>query len=218
MKFPNESRSYRAARNKLLAAEIALRRKVEAVAALRRKLPPGGKVPEDYSFESEAGEVRLSQLFRRGDTLVAYSFMYGPKMAQACPMCSAMLDGLNGNARHIAQRTDLVVIAKSPLARIAEFARARGWSNFRLLSSVSNSYNSDYHGEGDRGAQWPMMNVFVRRDGAIRHFWGSEMLTAKADKGQNARHVDLLWPLWGLLDLTPEGRAPDWYPKLDYRS
>ena len=106
MKFPNEGKIYRAARNKLLAAEIALRRKVEAVAALRRKLPKGG--------------------------------------------------------------------------------------------------------------QWPMMNVFVRRDGAIRHFWGSEMLAARSDPGQNGRHVDLLWPLWNALDITPEGRGKDWYPKLDY--
>ena len=216
MKFPNETKSYRGARNKLLAAEVALRRKVEAVAALRRKLSPGGQVPEDYRFESEAGEVSLSQLFGRGETLLAYSFMYGPKMAQPCPMCTAMLDGLNGNAPHIAQRTDLVVIAKSPFGRIAEFARARGWANLRLLSSAGNSYNRDYHGEDDKGGQWPMMNVFVRRDGAVRHFWGSEMLAAKADKGQNARHVDMIWPLWNLLDLTREGRGSDWYPRLDY--
>ena len=216
MKFPNEGKSYRAARNKLLAAEMALRGKIEAVAALRRKLPMGGAVTEDYLFESEKGKVRLSQLFQRGDTLVAYSFMYGPKMERACPMCTAMLDGLNGNAPHIAQRTDLVVIAKSPIGRIAEFARSRGWANFRLLSSAANNYNRDYHGEDDKGGQWPMMNVFVRRNGAIRHFWGSEMLAAKSDPGQNGRHVDLLWPLWSALDLTPEGRGKDWYPKLAY--
>ena len=112
MKFPNERRSYRVARGKLLQAETALRRKVEQVAGLRRKLPAGGAVPEDYPFESENGNVNLSGLFERGDTLVAYSFMYRPKMARPCPMCSSMLDGINGNARHIAERTNLVVIAK----------------------------------------------------------------------------------------------------------
>ena len=101
MKFPNEGRAYRVARNKLLAAEKSLRKKVEAVAALRRKLPQGGQVLEDYAFESESGEVRLSQLFVRGDTLIAYSFMYGPNAANPCPMCSSMLDALDGNARHI---------------------------------------------------------------------------------------------------------------------
>lgn len=216
MKFPNESKGYRAARIKLVAAERALRRRVESVAALRRKLPAGSLVPEDYVFEGESGKARLSDLFATGDTLVAYSFMYGPKMAKACPMCTSMLDGLNGNAQHIAQRTNLVVIAKSPIARIVEFARARGWSNLRLLSSAGNTYNRDYHGEDANGSQWPMLNVFVRRKGAIRHFWGSELMGAKAEPGQNGRHVDMIWPLWNVLDLTPEGRGKDWYPKLSY--
>lgn len=220
MNFPNESKGYRAARNKLLSGEKALRKKVEAVAALRRKLPAGGAVAEDYVFEElENGspkKVRLSELFANGETLVAYSYMYSPKMARPCPMCTAMLDALDGNAQHIAQRTNLVVIAKSPIARITEFAKARGWNGLRLLSSAGNEYNRDYHGEGPDGSQWPMMNVFVRRKGAIRHFWGSELLGAKAEPGQNGRHVDMFWPLWNVLDLTPEGRGKDWYPKLDY--
>ncbi len=216
MNFPNESKTYRSARNKLLGAEKALRKKVEAVAAMRRKLPAGGAVPEDYLFEEEGRKTRLSELFTNGDTLVAYSFMYGPKAANPCPMCSSMLDALNGNARHLSQRTSLVVIAKSPIGRVLEFARGRGWSNLRLLSSSGNDYNRDYHGEGPDGSQWPMLNVFVRRKGAIRHFWGSELLGAKSEPGQNGRHVDMLWPLWNALDVTPEGRGRDWYPKLDY--
>ena len=142
--------------------------------------------------------------------------MYGPKMAKPCPMCTSMLDALNGNARHIAQRTNLVVIAKSPIGRILDFTRARGWCDLRLLSSANNGYNRDYHGEGPDGSQWPMLNVFVRRKGAIRHFWGSELLGAKSEPGQNGRHVDMLWPLWNALDVTPEGRGKDWYPKLEY--
>ncbi len=214
MKFPNESKPYRAARNRLLRAEIALRRQVEKVAAMRRKLPAGGKVPQDYLFEEGVPprKVTLSELFGERDTLVAYSFMYGPQMAKACPMCTSMLDGLNGNAPHIAQRANLVVIAKSPLARVLEFARGRGWSNLRLLSSAGNSYNADYFGEAADGSQSPMLNVFVRRRGAIRHFYGTELLFAKADPGQNNRHVDMIWPLWNLLDFTPEGRGKDWYP------
>jgi len=216
--FPNEPKPYRAARNRLLRAEIALRRQVEKVAAMRRKLPAGGKVPQDYVFEEgePARRVKLSELFGDRDTLVAYSFMYSPAMAKACPMCTSMLDGLNGNAPHIAQRTNLVVIAKSPLARVLEFARGRGWSNLRLLSSSDNDYNQDYLGENAEGAQLPMLNVFVRRKGVIRHFYGTELLFAKAEPGQNNRHVDMLWPLWNLLDLTPQGRGADWYPKLQY--
>lgn len=215
MKFPNEDASYRAARNKLLKAELELRKQVEEVAALRRKLPPGGELPEDYVFEGERGPVRLSQLFQNGKTLVAYSFMYGPKMREACPMCSSMLDGLNGNAQHIAQRTNLVVIARSPIARILEYAKGRGWSNLRLLSSEKNTYNRDYGGETADGEQMPMLNVF-RRNGAVRHFYATELLHAKPAAGQDPRHIDLIWPLWNLLDFTPEGRGKDWYPKLQY--
>jgi len=215
--FPNESKQYRAARKALLEAELGLRRQVEDVGALRRRLPPGGEVPQDYVFMSERGPVKLSQLFERGNTLVAYSFMYGPRMKAACPMCTSMLDALDGNAHHIAQRTNLVVIAKSPLPRVLEHAKARGWRRLRLLSSAENTYNRDYHGENHEGAQMPMMNVFVQRDGKTRHFYGSEMLYAPEEKGQNARHIDMMWPLWNVLDLTPEGRGTDWYPKLDYQ-
>jgi predicted dithiol-disulfide oxidoreductase (DUF899 family) len=133
MKFPNESKIYRSARNRVLAAEKALRKKAEAVAALRRKLPQGGQVPEDYVFDEVGRRTRLSELFVHGDTLIAYSYMYGPKMAAPCPMCTSMLDALEGNAQHIAQRTNLVVIAKSPIARILEFTQRRGWRRLRLL-------------------------------------------------------------------------------------
>jgi predicted dithiol-disulfide oxidoreductase (DUF899 family) len=92
--FPNESAEYRRARNGLLAAEIALRRQTEAVAAQRRTLPPGGEIPEDYMFEEgeDARPIRMSQLFAGKQTLIAYSFMYGPKMDHACPACSSILD------------------------------------------------------------------------------------------------------------------------------
>jgi len=214
--FPNETKAYRAARDKLLEAELALRKQVEQLAAQRRKLPPGGEAPQDYTFQSTRGPVKLSQLFERGNALVAYSFMYGPQMKQACPMCTAFLDALDGNAQHVLQRTNLVVIAKSPIERIAEYARGRGWRNLHLLSSAGTSYNRDYHGENEKGAQMPMMNVFVKKGGKVHHFYGSELLYAPEEKGQNARHNDLMWPLWNVLDLTPEGRGSDWYPKLNY--
>ena len=175
MMFPNEPKPYRVARKRLLRAEIAL----------RRKLPAGGKVPQDYVFEEgdPPRAVKLSELFGERDTVVAYSFMYGPQMAKACPMCTSMLDGLDGNAQHIAQRANLVVIAKSPIARILDYARGRSWSNLRLLSSAGNSYNADYLGEAADASQLPMLNVFARRKGAMRHFYGTELLFAKADPG-----------------------------------
>jgi predicted dithiol-disulfide oxidoreductase (DUF899 family) len=215
MNFPNESKQYRAARDKLLQAEIDLRRQLETVAAQRRTLPPGGEVAEDYVFEGERGAVRLSQLFEKGSTLVAYNFMYGPRMPKACPSCTSILDSLDGAAPHLAQVTNLVVIARSPLGRILEHAKSRGWSRLRLLSSEKNTYNRDYGGETTDGGQMPMLNVFTKEK-VIRHFWGSELLYTKPEPGQEPRHVDLLWPIWNVLDFTPEGRGKDWNPKLAY--
>lgn len=204
VRFPNESDAYRVARNELLTAEIALRKNLEEVAALRRKLPLGGKVREDYNFE-EAGKsldetsalrkVRLSELFTSNkDTLAVYSFMFGPAMANACTACASILDGLNGTSPHISDRINFVVVAKSPLERIRSFARERGWNNLRLLSSSGNTYNRDYQGEDPAGNQLPSLNIFVRRDGSIHHFFNTELLFAPKEPGQDGRHVDLIWP------------------------
>ena len=216
VQFPNESRAYREARNALLLAERELRRQVERVAEQRRALPPGGAIAEDYVFadvRNSGRKPRLSELFAGKSTLVAYSFMYGPKMDEPCPMCSSMLDALNGQVPHITQRAGLAVIAKSLPERIAAFARERGWDQLPLFSSADNRYNVDYKGEDANGNQRPAMNVFVLRDGKVHHSWCSELMFVKADPGQDPRHIDMIWPLWNVLDLTPEGRDA-WRPKL----
>jgi predicted dithiol-disulfide oxidoreductase (DUF899 family) len=207
--FPNESPEYRAARDRLLQQEVALRRQIEAVAAARRALPPGGPVAEDYVFsEGEEGRpVRLSQLFGDKSTLVLYSYMYGPDMAEPCPFCTSMLDCLERAARHAARRVSLAVVAKSPITRFLGLAKGRGWSQFRLLSSAGTRYNADYHGEDAAGNQRPMLNVFTSASRVVRHAYGTEMRFAPSEPGQDARHVDAIWPLWGLLDFTPDGRG-----------
>ncbi len=225
VRFPGESAAYRAARDELLGAEMDLRRRLEAVAAMRRRLPPGGVVPQDYRFEEGGAElddvdtvrgVRLTELFRpRKGSLVVYSFMYGPEMAAACPSCTSILDGLDGVVLHVTQRVNLAVVAKSPIERIRAHARERGWTRLRLLSSARNTYNRDYHGETSDGQQIPALNVFVRRSGKIHHTYSTELLYAPSEDGQDPRHVDSIWPLWNLFDLTPEGRG-DWNPKLSY--
>ena len=240
VKFPGESEEYRTARDRLLAAEIELRRQMEAVAAERRELPPGGEVPEDYVFQGEGPDddpvdVRLSELFAPGkDSLAIYSFMFprdpeddrpGPvreaetaKLPLAegpCPSCVGLLDQLDGMAEHATQQVNFAVVAKSPLDRILTWARERGWRRLRLLSSAGNSYNPDYLAETPEGAQRPMLNVFHRDGGTIRHFWGSELFYAQWDPGQDPRHVGTLEPLWNLFDLIPEGR-PDWDEQLSY--
>jgi predicted dithiol-disulfide oxidoreductase (DUF899 family) len=221
VRFPGESEGYRAARNELLNAEMQLRGNIEAVARMRRDLPLGGELAEDYVFDEAGGgserKVRLFELFAEGkDTLIIYSYMYGPQMAQPCVACTSILDGLDGEAPHVMQRTNLAVIAKSPIARIMEFANGRGWRNLRLLSSADNTYNHDYHAETAKGDQLPALNVFVRRAGAIHHFYNTELLYAPSEPGQDGRHVDLIWPLWNLFDFTPEGRGEKWYPRLSY--
>ena len=239
-RFPGESPEYRAARDRLLEQEIALRRAMEAVAATRRELPPGGIPPEDYAFHGEGAEgaptsVRLSELFAPGkDTLVIYSFMFprdagdfrpGPATGETarlkleegpCPSCVALLDQLEGAADHVTPLVNLAVVAKSSLPRILTFARERRWRRLRFLSSAGNTYNRDYLAETADGAQTPMLNVFHRDGDTIRHFWGSELFYAPTEPGQDPRHVGTLEPVWNLLDLTPEGRPVDWDEQLSY--
>jgi predicted dithiol-disulfide oxidoreductase (DUF899 family) len=216
--FPGESAEYRSARNRLLDQEAELRRVTEAVAAARRDLPPGG-VFQDARADALPVDVRLSELFAPGkDSLVIYNMMFPRALDEdlPCPSCTEFLDSFDGAAEHIAQRVNLAVAAKTELPRLLAHAKQRGWRRLRLLSSATNTYNRDYHGETADGAQMPMMNVF-RRDGeVVRHFWGSELLYAPAEPGQDPRHGDTLEPLWNLFDLTPEGRGSDWYPELSY--
>ena len=238
--FPGESAQYRAARDRLLEDEIELRRAMERVAETRRRLPPGGVVPEDYVFQSTdadgaSAHVRLSELFAPGkDSLVTYSFMFprhsedhapGPRAGETallplaegpCPSCTALLDQLDGAVEHLSDRVDFVAVAKAPLPRVLKFAEERGWRHLRLISSEGNSFKLDYHCEGADGEQQPMLNVFHRDDDVIRHTWGSEMLYAAADPGQDPRHTGTIEPLFNLFDLTPEGRPTDWEERFDY--
>jgi predicted dithiol-disulfide oxidoreductase (DUF899 family) len=226
-RFPNESAAYRESRDKLLQAEIDLRKNIEQVAALRRALPAGGAIPEDYVFEEGGADlgdentvrpVRMSELFAPGkDSLLVYSFMYGPEMKTPCPSCTSIIDSLNGSVEHVTQRANLVVVAKSPIARVRAFARERGWNRLRLLSSEKNSYNRDYQGENAEGNQTPALNAFTRRGDKISHFTCSELMFVPREPGQDPRHADIIWPLWNLLDYTSEGRGTDWRPKLKYK-
>lgn len=218
VRFPNESAEYRAARDALTAAEIELTRRIEAVAAQRRALPPGGRVPADYAFTAGPADlasdqpettVRLSELFGPHDSLLLYSFMYGPDMERPCQMCTSFLDSLDGAAPDLAERTALAVVAKAPIGQVRDYARERGWANLRLVSSAGTTYNRDYHGEDADGSQRTRMNVFVRDGDQIRHFYATEQA---AQPGWEDRHLDLLWPLWNALDLTPQGRGTDWHP------
>jgi len=217
VRFPNESAEYRAARADLLREEIELRRHLERVAAQRRGLPPGGEVRGDYRFQGEDGPSDFAGLFGDKQTLGVYSFMFGPQRARPCPMCTALLGPLDGNAADLGQRMSLVVVARSPIERLVAFKTERGWRNLRLYSDLNDDYSKAYFGLLPDGSEIPAFNVFTRRDGTIRHFWSGEMTGDAADPGQDPRGAPDLPPIWNFLDMTPEGRGADWYPSLDYR-
>jgi predicted dithiol-disulfide oxidoreductase (DUF899 family) len=234
IQFPGESSDYRRARNQLLEAEDALRRKNEQVVAERRSLPAGGLLKEDYVFESAAdgSEVRFSELFAPGkNSLVIYNMMFPrwsedpragapggqtallPLVEQPCPSCTSVVDGLEGTAFHLAARINLAVIAKTSPDRLGTFAQERGWHDLRLLSSRNNTFNRDYHAERPDGGQLPVLHVFSRDEDGIHHQWANEMTFRRGDTSS----LDPIWPIFGALDLTPEGRGDSAaYPNLQY--
>jgi predicted dithiol-disulfide oxidoreductase (DUF899 family) len=232
--FPGESNEYRHARNELLEREAELRRLNEQVAAQRRALPPGGLVREDYVFESavDGSKVKLSELFAPGkNSLVIYNMMFPrwpedpragapggetaklPLVEQPCPSCTSVVDGLEGAAFHLAERTNVVVIAKTSPGELGAYAQERGWRNLRLLSSRSNTFNRDYYAEGSEGVQRAVLHVFSRHEDGIRHHWTSEMTFKRGDTSS----LDPIWSIYGVLDLTLEGRGDSAaYPNLQY--
>jgi predicted dithiol-disulfide oxidoreductase (DUF899 family) len=231
MTFPNEPPEYRKARNALLQSELALRRKMESVAAELRMLPAGGEVPEDYEFERMGAggapeTVRMSGLFGQSDTLMVYHYMFprhsqddrpGPAQGAAaelplsdgpCPSCTALIDMWEGTMPHFeGLGGNLVVVARAPIVQVAAFAHDKGWRNVRLISASGNSFRRDYGGDGADGESAPIMTVFKRgNDGKIRLHWASELLFKPTDPGQDMRHLGTVEPLWTLFDLTPGGR------------
>lgn len=204
-RYPNETDEYRRARNELLEEEKQLVRQVRAVAEKRRELPLGGRLKEDYRFhwanDARVGEpVLLSELFRDKPTLLLYNFMFGPGWDNPCLSCTSLMDGFDRTAYQVSQDAAFCGIAKAPAEKINGWANTRGWTEIDLVSGFGTTYQADYHCQADSDdMQWPILHVFRKHDGAIYHFWGTEL------KGN---HVDTVWPYWNLMDFTPEGR-PD---------
>jgi predicted dithiol-disulfide oxidoreductase (DUF899 family) len=213
--FPNESVEYRSARNGLLAEEIELRRHIEHVAALRRALPSGGKVPHDFELISEVGPILFSSLFGDKDTLMVYSMMYGSERKAPCPMCTSFLSSWNGTAVNLRERAAIAVTARSPINRLLDYKQQRGFANLPFVSDMSGDYTRTYVNSDD--ADVPGFSVFTRGNGTTFHYYSGELSGAMADPGQDPRGAPDLDPLWLMLDLTPEGRGSDWYPKLEYK-
>ncbi|MER5392271.1 DUF899 family protein [Saccharopolyspora sp. NPDC002686] len=218
-----ETAEYVHAREELRQAEMELMRHRERVADLRRRLPLG-PVVDDYVFEEgpadlHAGdepvrEVRLGELFTGPDRdLVVYHLMYGKAQTEPCPMCTMWIDGFNGIAHHVEQNADLAIVAAADLPALREHARNRGWTNLRLLSAAKSTFKRDLGSEDDEGNQDSTVSVFTRDGGGeVRHFYSAH---PRMSEEVDERGIDLLSPVWHILDLTPRGRG-DWYASLDY--
>jgi predicted dithiol-disulfide oxidoreductase (DUF899 family) len=210
-----ESDDYRRQREELRGAELDLIDHVERVAALRRMLPADTVVDDYQLVEVSSGDrVRLSQLFSAPDrTLILYHFMYGKAQTEPCPLCTMWIDGYNAAARHLTQNVDFAVVAAAAPAAIEAHAASRGWNNLRLLSAGDSTFKYDLGSEEPDGSQTEWISVFtLGDDGTVRHIYskGAQMADDRRERG-----IDLLTPVWHLLDLTPVGR-PDWYPSLNY--
>jgi predicted dithiol-disulfide oxidoreductase (DUF899 family) len=173
LRYPNESRAYRDARDSLLKDEQELIDKVKAVAERRRNLPLGGQLKEDYVFQwandGKLGKrVKFSELFADKHTLLLYSFMYGPNWDNPCPSCTSLVDGFDRTWYQVTQDASFVAIAKAPAERINACAKQRGWSQIALVSGSDSAYQADYKCQGDSGdMQWPVMQLYAR--GSARH-------------------------------------------------
>src|SRR5688572_26154974 len=215
LRYPNESKKYRRARDSLFKDEQQLVEKTKSVAAKRRKLPLGGELKEDYVFQwandGKVGEgVKFSELFGDKNTLLIYSFMYGPNWDNPCTSCTSLMDGFDRTWYQVSRDAAFVAIAKAPPEKIDAWAQKRGWSQIPLVSGFNSTYQADYKCQGETDdMQWPVMHVFRKQDGKIFHFWGTESMS---------NHVDTVWPYWNLMDFTPEGRPDILTPPQQFRS
>ncbi len=219
----NESDEYLAKREQLRLAEIELMKQRERVAKMRRALPPGAAIT-DYEFlegpralnagDAPIRKVKISELFSTPERpLVIYQLMFGKKQTKPCPMCTLWIDGYNGIAHHLAQNMDFAIVAAAEPIPLRAYARERGWCNLRLLSAGASSFKFDLGGENRDGGQDSSLNVFTKdADGTVRHFYTQHPRLGEDIK---ERGIDLLTPVFNLMDVTPRGRG-NWYPSLGY--
>lgn len=201
------TKGYEEARQDLRRAERELMEQRERVAELRRQLPAGPQV-QDHRFASADGPVLLSELFTTPDrTLMLYHFMYGKRQTVPCPMCSMWADGWNAVSGHLAERIDLAMVTAAPMPETARLAEERGWTDLRWLSAADNGFKAEIGGEDGEGNQWPFLSVYRLDEAGPRLTWSG----GANIEGDTWRGLDLLSPVWHLLDLTPEGRG-DWMP------
>src|SRR5881398_2172351 len=132
-----------AARLELLEAEKELTRRSDELARQRQQLP-WVPIEKDYRFETDDGSASLADLFRGRSQLLVYHFMFGPEYTDGCPACSAIADGFNGFAVHLANHDVMLwAISRAPLAKLQAFRQRMGWT-FPWASSFDSDFNRDF--------------------------------------------------------------------------
>jgi predicted dithiol-disulfide oxidoreductase (DUF899 family) len=131
------------ARLDLLAAEKDLTRRSDEVAQLRQRLP-WLRIDKTYTFDTDKGRNTLKDLFDGRSQLLVYHFMFGPDYKAGCPSCSAIADGFNGIAVHLANHDVMLwAVSRAPLAKVQDFKRRMGWT-FPRASSFGGDFNFDF--------------------------------------------------------------------------
>jgi predicted dithiol-disulfide oxidoreductase (DUF899 family) len=132
-----------AARLELLKAEKELTRRSDELARRRQELP-WVRIDKEYRFETDEGRTSLADLFRGRSQLLVYHFMFGPDYTAGCPACSAIADGFNGFAVHLANHdVTLAAVSRAPLATLQAYKRRMGWT-FPWASSFGGDFNFDF--------------------------------------------------------------------------
>jgi predicted dithiol-disulfide oxidoreductase (DUF899 family) len=132
-----------AARLELLQAEKELTRRGDEVARRRQDLP-WVRIDKDYRFETDQGSASLADLFRGRSQLLVYHFMFGPDYSAGCPSCSAIADGFNGFAVHLAHHDVMLwAVSRAPFEKLQAYERRMGWT-FPWASSFGSDFNSDF--------------------------------------------------------------------------
>src|SRR5829696_391712 len=148
-----------AARLALLEAEKEFTRQGDELARRRQELP-WVRIEKEYRFETDEGSASLRELFRGRSQLLIYHFMFGPDYTAGCPSCSAIADGFNGSAVHLAHHdVTLMAVSRAPLAKLQAYRQRMGWT-FPWASSAGSDFNADF-AVGFSAAQ--------QREGAIEY-------------------------------------------------
>jgi predicted dithiol-disulfide oxidoreductase (DUF899 family) len=228
---------WRAARLALLEEEKALTRRSDELAGKRQALP-WVRIDKDYRFDTDEGSVSLADLFKGRSQLLVYHFMFGPNFEAGCPSCSAIADGFNGFAVHLANHDVMLwAVSRAPITKLQAFKRRMGWS-FPWASSADGDFNFDFNvslSESQQRAGGTEYNYQhqpaqeVRADdkpGAFAAMAGTDNASfARERPGMSsfvledgaiyhsystyARGLDGLWGMYQWLDRAPNGRNED---------